>query len=192
MQQLESLRNQLPETIEGDMSVDTLLRSITVQSLLSIGSRSFSHFLNAIERYLPLLRNLAAGQISASGSPHADARRDIMSAVARVWRRSKHMILIVFDKLMQYQIVDPPDVVDWAFCHQRTGVVEWDLLRAAVDKANGRVVVSRRKVAALKKEEEEKSRSRLTQRHTLTSIQTKEKNKMEKMEKSKQESTMEP
>ena len=167
MQQLESLRNQLPETIEGDISVDTLLRSITVQSLLSIGSRSFSHFLNAIERYLPLLRNLAAGQISASGSPHADARRDIMSAVARVWRRSKHMILIVFDKLMQYQIVDPADVVAWTFMDYAQVVdgqrkktfnaFQWDLLKSALDKANGRVTIQKKKVAALSREADERA-----------------------------------
>ncbi|TBU61259.1 MIF4G like-domain-containing protein [Dichomitus squalens] len=167
MQQLESIRNQLSETIEGDMSVDTLLRSITVQSLLSIGSRSFSHFLNAIERYLPLLRNLAAGQITASGSPSADARRDIMSAVARVWRRSRHMILIVFDKLMQYQIVDPADVVAWTFtdytlvvdgqAKKTFNAFQWDLLKSALDKANGRVTIQKRKVAALSREADERA-----------------------------------
>ena len=104
---------------EPDVNVDSLLRSVTVQSLLSIGSRSFSHFLNAIERYLPLLRNLAAGGISAPSTTGVNnsARTDIMSAVAAVWKRSRHMILIVFDKLMQYQIVDPTDVVAWTFTH---------------------------------------------------------------------------
>ena len=166
MQHLESLRNQLSETVEN---IDTVLRKITVQSLLSIGSRSFSHFLNAIERYLPLLRNLAAGQISASGTPNADARGDIMSAVALVWRRSKHQVLIVFDKLMQYQIVDPTDVVAWTFTHYPTVVDErkerknvfngfqWDLLKAALDKANGRVSVQKRKVAALTREADERA-----------------------------------
>ncbi|KAM5532655.1 hypothetical protein V8D89_013699 [Ganoderma adspersum] len=165
MLHLESLRNQLSETVEN---IDTVLRKITVQSLLSIGSRSFSHFLNAIERYLPLLRNLAAGQISASGAPNADARGDIMSAVALVWRRSRHQVLIVFDKLMQYQIVDPTDVVAWTFMHypmvvdgREKGKVfngfQWDLLKAALDKANGRVSVQKRKVAALTREADERA-----------------------------------
>ncbi len=168
MLHLESLRNQLSETVTEN--IDTTLRTITVQSLLSIGSRSFSHFLNAIERYLPLLRNLAAGRISASGSPHAEARGDIMSAVALVWRRSKHMVLIVFDKLMQYQIVDPTDGVAWTFthyprvvdeCYEKEGKVfnafQWDLLKAALDKANGRVSVQKRKVAALTREADERA-----------------------------------
>ncbi|RPD62077.1 hypothetical protein L227DRAFT_609933 [Lentinus tigrinus ALCF2SS1-6] len=162
MTHLETVRNQLSETAEGNVNVDSLLRSITVQSLLSIGSRSFSHFLNAIERYLPLLRNLAAGHISDGGVPHAEARTDIMSAVATVWRRSRHMVLIVFDKLMQYQIVDPTDVVAWTFDHcpavtsrqpkTTFNAFQWDLLKLALDKANGRVMVQRKKVAVLRRE----------------------------------------
>ncbi|KAI8984955.1 cap binding protein 80-PB [Trametes punicea] len=162
MAHLETLRNTLMETTEN---VDAVLRSITVQSLLHIGSRSFSHFLNAIERYLPLLRNLASGQISTSGGASAQARTDIMSAVATFWRNSRHMILIVFDKLMQYQIVDPTDVVGWTFAHCATitegkrkptfNAFQWDLLKAALDKANGRVMMQRRKVAALRKEADE-------------------------------------
>ncbi|TFK83265.1 cap binding protein 80-PB [Polyporus arcularius HHB13444] len=167
MAHLEIVRNQLSETAEGDVNIDSLLRSIAVQSLLSIGSRSFSHFLNAIERYLPLLRNLAAGQISDNGPPHAEARTDIMSAVATVWRRSRHMILIVFDKLMQYQIVDPTDLVAWTFAHcpavtsgqpkSTFNAFQWDLLKSALDKANGRVMVARRKVAALRREADDKA-----------------------------------
>ena len=83
---------------------------------------------------------------------------------------------------MQYQIVDPKDVVTWVFARSKqprqdgmvvakveegvkiedgdapyTGapgmtITEWDVLRAAVDKANGRVIIARRKLAALRRE----------------------------------------
>ncbi|KAH9921501.1 cap binding protein 80-PB [Epithele typhae] len=172
MAHLETLRNGLTETVEPDVNVDSLLRSIAVQSLLSIGSRSFSHFLNAIERYLPLLRNLAVGAIStAPANPTTDAvveaRTDIMSAVATVWRRSRHQVLIVFDKLMQYQIVEPSNVVVWSFAHctaatdgvrkQTFNAFQWNVLRSALDKANGRVMVQRRKIAALRREADDKA-----------------------------------
>ena len=78
------------------------------------------------------------------------------------------MIVIVFDKLMQYQIVDPTDVVAWTFLNGVTvgqlaelgkpmnlSAFEWDLLRGALDKANGRVTAARRKVATLKKEDDD-------------------------------------
>ena len=163
MTQLEKIKNTI-ETTEGDANIDSVVRVIAVQSLLNIGSRSFSHFLNAIERYLPLLRNLAAGGISAGGGINSEARADILRAVASFWNRSRHMIVIVFDKLMQYQIVDPTDVVAWSFnsggsrCSSGTplcNVFQWEIVKAALGKANGRVMIARRRVAALRKEEDE-------------------------------------
>jgi nuclear cap-binding protein subunit 1 len=164
MNELESLRNSLAESMQGTANLDNVLRSIAIQSLLHTGSRSFSHFLNAVERYLPLLRNLAAGGISSNvGIPNIQARMDILTASARFWRRNRQMVGIVFDKLMQYQIVDPTDVVSWAFGSGlgngegplKVDYQQWDLLRAALDKANGRVMIARRRVIALRKEEDE-------------------------------------
>jgi nuclear cap-binding protein subunit 1 len=156
------LKNSL-ETSEDATNVDTVTRSIAFQSLLHIGSRSFSHLLNAIERYLPLLRSLSGSSImSASG--HTEAKSDILTAAALFWKRNRHMIMIVFDKLMQYQIVDPNDVVGWVFANGGViggggtlglGAFGWDLLRSVLDKANGRVMIARRKVKALKKEEDD-------------------------------------
>ena len=125
---LETLKNTMPDTVttrdgaEVPINISSVIRSITMQSLLHIGARSFSHLLNAIERYLPVLRVLASGTISSSstamtgpGAGDADAKADILAAVAEFWRRNVQMVFIVFDKLMQYQIVDPSDVVAWAF-----------------------------------------------------------------------------
>lgn len=174
-------------------NIDTLIRSIAVQSLLHIGSRSFSHLLNAIERYLPLLRHLAgaspAGTSAVPGSTAAgsssgntEARMEILSAAAAFWKHNRQMVIIVFDKLMQYQIVDPTDIVSWTFLNgsavgqllpnsssssasgedgegtapMSLSAFEWDLLKAAIDKANGRVVSARRKVMGLRKEADEK------------------------------------
>jgi nuclear cap-binding protein subunit 1 len=164
---LDSLKNTI-ESSDGDINVDAVVRSIAVQSLLNIGSRSFSHLLNAIERYLPLLRSLASGGIAGTGAGgSAEAKADILTAAAAFWKRNKQMVNIVFDKLMQYQIVDPTDVVAWTFTNVAgeghpsgmgplsLSAFEWDLLKGALDKANGRVMIARRKVAALRKEEDD-------------------------------------
>ena len=59
------------------MNVDSIIRSITIQSLLNISSCSFSHFLNAIGHYLPVLQDLFdAG---------ADAKMDILVDTADFW-----------------------------------------------------------------------------------------------------------
>ncbi|KAJ7638392.1 MIF4G like-domain-containing protein [Roridomyces roridus] len=167
---LETLKGTLDTSDDGEIvNVDGLIRSIAMQSLLHIGSRSFSHLLNAIERYLPLLRHIASGGVSsASGSGTPEAKADILTASAAFWKLNRHMVAIVFDKLMQYQIVDPTDVVAWTFVHrgeirqfsEATGPLslsafEWDLLKGALDKANGRVMIARRKVVALRKEDDD-------------------------------------
>ncbi|PSS31995.1 hypothetical protein PHLCEN_2v2237 [Hermanssonia centrifuga] len=165
MAHLETVKNSL-ETTDNDLNTDSVIRSIAVQSLLHIGSRSFSHFLNAIERYLPLLRNLATGSISTTGVSNLEGRMDILTAVSAFWKHGRHMIIIVFDKLMQYQIVDPTDVVAWTFnhggddpsaSHPHISALQWDIIKGALDKANGRVVIARRKVTALRKEEDDKA-----------------------------------
>ncbi|KAH6896461.1 cap binding protein 80-PB [Coprinopsis sp. MPI-PUGE-AT-0042] len=172
---LDELRSTLESDDESHINVDSLIRSIAVQSLLHIGSRSFSHLLNAIERYLPLLRNLAgaspAGTSTVPGttSSNPEARTEILSAAAAFWKHNRQMVIIVFDKLMQYQIVDPTDIVSWTFLNgaavgqltelagpMNLSAFEWDLLRAAIDKANGRVVSAKRKVMQLRKEADER------------------------------------
>ena len=112
-----------------------------------LGARSFSHFLNVVERYLPVLHTV-------SGTP--DAKFEILEIVSGFWRRNRQFVGIIFDKLMQYQIVDPVDVVSWAFegngggsgLGERSersergeglGTFQWEMMKSAVDKANGRV-----------------------------------------------------
>ena len=115
-----------------------------------LGARSFSHFLNVVERYLPVLH-------AVSGTP--DAKFEILELVSGFWRRNRQFVGIIFDKLMQYQIVDPVDVVSWAFegngggsgLGERSaragrgergeglGTFQWEMMKSAMDKANGRV-----------------------------------------------------
>ena len=155
---LDYLKSTLDVAPHPYTHIDSFIRSLAFQSLLSIGSRSFSHLLNAIERYLPLLRVLAP-------TGDTEAKRDILATTASFWKRNRHMVGIVFDKLMQYQIVDPTDVVAWIFStlatrDDRGGPLyiqtsEWELLKGTLDKANGRVTVARKKVAALRKEHDD-------------------------------------
>src|SRR5258708_11960348 len=102
------MRSNLSETVTlaDGATPYSVVRSITMQTLLQVGSRSFSHFLNAVERYLALLRSL--------GTDPQD-KLDFLSAAGSFWPRNGQMVAIVFDKLMQYQIVDPTDIMTWGF-----------------------------------------------------------------------------
>lgn len=85
---------------------EQVVRDMAVQALLFAGSRSFSHLLNMIERYHDLLRSLS----------HApQARLEMLASTTRFWARSPQWVLIVVDKLLQYRIVEPVDVVAFVF-----------------------------------------------------------------------------
>lgn len=153
---IESL-SQLPGQ-PADQPWTAQTRSIALQTFLFIGSRSFSHFLNATERYLPLLRALAKT---------VEQRMEVLRAVGTFWRSSGQMRVIVGDKLMQYGIVSGEDIVRWVFEKEEEGSREataeqwmagqkWDVLRMGVDKVNGRVVGVRRNLTRIEAEEEEK------------------------------------
>ncbi|GAA5870142.1 hypothetical protein JCM8547_006899 [Rhodosporidiobolus lusitaniae] len=105
--ELESFKKAL----EGEHAMEPeeaekVKRDMAVQTILHVGSRSFSHFLNALERYLTLLRNL---------TPNPSARQHLLTVVATFWRRNPQFHLIVLDKLLQYRLVDTQDVVAWMF-----------------------------------------------------------------------------
>ncbi|KAF8313202.1 hypothetical protein DL93DRAFT_2114156 [Clavulina sp. PMI_390] len=170
-----ALRTSLPESIElpAHLTASSVVRSITMQILLHVGSRSMSHLLNAIERYLPLMRSLATT---------SEEKEDYCRAASRFWRRNSQMVGIVFDKLMQYQIVDPGDIIAWSFhrsdadgdtpvkvessdeaaaessAASDTAMIDvhaWSLLKAALDKAIGRVAIAQGKVLTLRKDDED-------------------------------------
>lgn len=152
MTHVEILKNNFIENGESERRASVLVRSMVMQSLLHIGSRSFSHFLNAMERYLQLLRTIST----------AEGKSDVLDAAGDFWRKNYQMLIIVFDKLMQYQIVDPTNVITWAFAPRQSkrglaGLTtdEWQLVKGALAKAIGRVAISKRKLATLRKEEDD-------------------------------------
>ena len=142
---VEEMRGELLRESTSESRALSTMRSITVQCLLVLGARSFSHFLNVVERYLPVLH-------AVSGTP--DAKFEILGIVSGFWRRNGQFIGIIFDKLMQYQIVDPADVVSWAFEGNGLGpppseglsTFQWEVMKSAVDKANGRVYKAQARV----------------------------------------------
>lgn len=143
--------NSIPSDEEGlvgnAMEAEVVVRDLAIQCVLQVGSRSFSHFLNIVERYHSLLRQL-------SRSPRM--RAAILAGAVRFWTRSHQWVLIVVDKLLQYRIVEPADVVEFIFNPPKdepktilppiapeeegwTGFNTWSLLRLTLEKVNGRV-----------------------------------------------------
>lgn len=197
--ELESMKRDLiladdgtvpEENSEGKVATEAeaelVVRDIVIQSVLNIGSRSFSHFLNIVERYHGLLRQL-------SSSP--SMRAAILASTVRFWARSAQWVMIVLDKLMQYRIVEPADVINFVFnpasasADQLPAAIlqgsgdhvpasfskllepvgtqgptrdwasfDWyEIVRLTIEKVNGRVGQVRRRLARLQREEAEEA-----------------------------------
>ena len=140
----------------GDDGSASGIRQMASETLLHLGSRSFSHFLNATERYLDVLRYL---------TPDRASRRNLLDGVGNYWRQSSQMRLVTVDKYLQYGVLEGLDVVDWIFSEHAGGAGgeqgdgwtdgdKWEMLRMCLDKHAGRVAGVRRRVRMAEKEDE--------------------------------------
>jgi nuclear cap-binding protein subunit 1 len=92
---------------------DALARDITLQAILLLGSKSISHVLNALERSLPVLRDLFPDHRYASDPAAVKAMRQGLRAAWDVNQMSEQMGEIVVDKLLNYRVVDAGVVCGW-------------------------------------------------------------------------------
>lgn len=159
-QDIRAHLSTLPDVSSGpDEPLSDEVRMMAVETLLQLGSRSFSHFLNATERFLDVLRFL---------TPDPASRQVLLRAVHRFWRASSHMRLIVLDKYIQYGVLEGLDIIDWVFASSDedmglgganaadgwTDGWKWEILRMCLDKHVGRVVGMRNQVKLVDKEDE--------------------------------------
>lgn len=152
---------------------DKTARNVTVQVLLSIGSRSFSHFLNILERFARFLI-IAADVLKRVDGRYIDllrdltgssaARLELLRIVSKFWRTNAQFRGIVIDKLLQYRVVDAADIVAHVFEGDVDGgLTDWsainpnDVLLAAVNTVDRRLKASRKRVEALKRRQERKA-----------------------------------
>ncbi|KAF2218989.1 MIF4G like-domain-containing protein [Elsinoe ampelina] len=94
--------------LAAEQGADGLITStdVLITSICHIGSKSLSHILSSIQKNQERL--LAIG-------PQSDAaRRQIISSVATYWTYQPGQAVNIIDKLLNYTIVTPQSVVEWA------------------------------------------------------------------------------
>ncbi|TIB97269.1 hypothetical protein E3Q18_02684 [Wallemia mellicola] len=148
----------------NDVSAKKVSRDIISQCLLNVGSRSFSHFLNVIEKYMEILKKFYQEK---------EDRIDLLRSVDRFWIKNSQMKKIIVDKLLQYRLLDPTDVINWLFkpndetfpneIDDRNPAIAWsdinfgELLKTTLNKVNSRVYQQGLKLAENKKKDEEEA-----------------------------------
>jgi nuclear cap-binding protein subunit 1 len=89
-----------------DQPIPSTHRYIAMMCILNLGARSFSHFLNAVERYQHLIFALGRDK---------PEKQDLLMAVHDFWKYNSQMKVIVIDKYLQYGVVEAADVASLVF-----------------------------------------------------------------------------
>ncbi|KAK0627027.1 MIF4G like-domain-containing protein [Immersiella caudata] len=91
-----------------DNDLDPLVAStdVFVTAVLHVGSKSLSHVLAAIER--------TKDRLTDAGAASEAARSQIISAVMAYWASHPGVALAIVEKLLNYSILTPAAVINWA------------------------------------------------------------------------------
>lgn len=134
-QTLESMKNAPRlESLTANERED-FIRELFTECVLMLGSKSFSHVLNVIERYLTILQRM-------NSTP--EARLHTVKIVAQFWKNNTQFMGILLDKMLNYRVVDAIAIVKWVFEPEvwqnewhRSFV--WDILKNTLNKVISRV-----------------------------------------------------
>ncbi|KAL9253827.1 Nuclear cap-binding protein subunit 1-like protein, partial [Drosera capensis] len=118
------------------------------QTLLNIGSKSFTHLVTVLERY---------GQVFAKLCPDEDKQVMLINEVNFFWKNSAQMAAIAVDRMMGYRLLSNLAIVRWVFSPENidqlhTSDRQWEILRNAVSKTNNRISDLRKEIASLRKD----------------------------------------
>ncbi|KAK4127748.1 hypothetical protein N657DRAFT_225948 [Parathielavia appendiculata] len=107
-----------------DREIDALVAStdVFVTCVLHVGSKSLSHVLAAIER--------TKDRLADAGAASDAARSQIISATMAYWSAHPGVALVIIEKLLNYSILTPETVINWALV-SRAGNTRGEALAAA-------------------------------------------------------------
>ncbi|XP_073039333.1 nuclear cap-binding protein subunit 1-like isoform X2 [Primulina eburnea] len=129
-----------------EQGLDVTLR-VVVQTLLNIGSKSFTHLITVIERY---------GQVIARICSDQEKQVALLSEVSSFWKNNAQMTAIAIDRLMGYRLVSNLAIVRWVFLPENVEQFHvsdrpWEVLRNAISKTSNRITDLRKEISVLKK-----------------------------------------
>ncbi|KAI9229254.1 MAG: armadillo-type protein [Piptocephalis tieghemiana] len=89
-------------------------RDALFECILEHGIKSTSHMLGALERYLPLLRDLGVRE-------GADTGKGLVNLIVRYWGGHGGFFRIVIDKMVTYRVIETKEVMDWVLGQEGLG-----------------------------------------------------------------------
>lgn len=79
---------------------------VVVQTLLDIGSKSFTHLTTVLERYAQVIAGLCSDE---------EKQVWLINEVSSFWKNSTQMTALTIDRMMGYRLVSNLAIVAWVF-----------------------------------------------------------------------------
>lgn len=121
------------ETVLPAHNLEITLR-VVIQTLLDIGSKSFTHLITILERY---------GQVIGKICPDEDSQVFLIEEVCSYWKNNAQMTAIAIDRMMGYRLISNLAIVRWVFSpvnlnqfHTADRPWEVKLLKLSVNRLN--------------------------------------------------------
>lgn len=139
----EEVVNELKDLVnlkenENDMvesSFNPLKIDVFVQTLLNLGSKSFSHTFAAISKFHYVFKQLAESE---------EGQICVLHNVFELWHNHQQMMVVIVDKLLKTQIVECSSVATWIFSKEMssefTKMYLWEILHLTIKKMNKHVM----------------------------------------------------
>ncbi|CAL9092146.1 unnamed protein product [Musa textilis] len=120
---------------------------VVIQTLLDIGSKSFTHLITVLERY---------GQVIAKLCTDQNMQVLLIDEVSFYWKNNTQMTAIAIDRMMGYRIISNLAIVSWVFSLSNIEQFHvsdrpWEILRNAINKTYNRIADLRKEIQTLKK-----------------------------------------
>ncbi|KAF3454275.1 hypothetical protein FNV43_RR04722 [Rhamnella rubrinervis] len=120
---------------------------VVVQTLLDIGSKSFTHLITVLERY---------GQVIAKICSDQDRQVMLIAEVDSFWKNNAQWTAIAIDRMMGYRLLSNLAIVRWVFSPENIEQFHmsdrpWEILRNAVSKTFNRLCDLRKEISSLNK-----------------------------------------
>ncbi|KAI3769012.1 hypothetical protein L6452_00108 [Arctium lappa] len=136
----------LEESVIPVNGLDVALR-VVVQTLLDIGSKSFTHLITVLERY---------GQVIARICPDEETQITLIAEVGSFWKNSAQSTAITIDRMMGYRLISNLAIIKWVFSPPNVELFHitdrlWEILRNALNKTYNRISDLRKEISHLKK-----------------------------------------
>ncbi|KKY25551.1 putative cap binding protein [Phaeomoniella chlamydospora] len=137
--EIEPIIQSIEAQAKSMNTIDPLLASTDafVTAICYIGSKSLSHLLSCIERNKDRLLSI--------GSQSPAARRQIITSVMDYWRDQPGVGINIVDKLLNYTIINPISVVEWALVYHSSHGTNlsvshiYEMISSTVGKVTNRV-----------------------------------------------------